>query len=214
MRLISRSQINVTKKPLKFEIADYSCFRPLFGGWRLKSTLLTGYYCHQSTIKPYILLSIFNGAAFVLAPTTNHPRCSINKIFTSCASHSLYRDGVWAYFLANCAKNLHVVLCMSPVGDALRNRCRNFPGLAGSTVIDWVFQWPEQALLAVAKVFLADHPKIPALYREPIIAHVVHVHNSIGFYTADYLQKMRRKNFVTPKHYLDYISIYIRLIGK
>lgn len=103
---------------------------------------------------------------------------------------------------------------MSPMGDALRNRCRSFPGLVGSTTIDWVFPWPGQALFAVARVFLAQHPKIPAMYREPIIEHVVHVHNSIKFYTAEYLQKQRRKNFVTPKHYLDYINIYIKLIGE
>lgn len=103
---------------------------------------------------------------------------------------------------------------MSPVGDVLRNRCRSFPGLVGSTTIDWIFPWPEQALLAVAKVFLADHPKIPQMHREGVISHVVHVHNSIKFYTLEYLQKQRRRNYVTPKHYLDYINTYIRLIGK
>lgn len=116
--------------------------------------------------------------------------------------------------MQNCAKNLHVVLCMSPVGDVLRNRCRSFPGLVSSTTIDWVFPWPEEALFAVAKTFLAGHPKIPEMHREPIISHVVHVHNSIKFYSADFLQKLRRKNYVTPKHYLDYINTYIRLIGK
>lgn len=125
-----------------------------------------------------------------------------------------YREGVWNYFLENCAKNLHVVLCMSPVGDILRNRCRSFPGLVSSTTIDWVFPWPEEALFAVAKTFLAGHPKIPEMHREPIINHVVHVHNSIKFYSADFLQKLRRKNFVTPKHYLDYINTYIKLIGE
>lgn len=70
------------------------------------------------------------------------------------------RDGVWSFFLERAVRNLHVVLCMSPEGDALRNRCRNFPGLVGSTTIDWVFPWPQQALFAVAKVFLTDHPKV------------------------------------------------------
>ncbi|XP_052562272.1 dynein axonemal heavy chain 10 isoform X4 [Culex pipiens pallens] len=77
--------------------------------------------------------------------------------------YAVSKDGVWAFFLDRAVKNLHVVLCMSPEGDALRNRCRNFPGLVGSTTIDWVFPWPEQALYAVAKVFLADHAKIDQL---------------------------------------------------
>ena len=33
---------------------------------------------------------------------------------------------------------------MSPVGDKLRSRCRNFPGLVNNTVIDWFEPWPEQ----------------------------------------------------------------------
>nr|XP_040226033.2 dynein axonemal heavy chain 10 isoform X2 [Anopheles coluzzii] len=122
------------------------------------------------------------------------------------------KDGVWSFFLERAVRNLHVVLCMSPEGDALRNRCRNFPGLVGSTTIDWVFPWPQQALFAVAKVFLTDHPKIPESYREPIIAHIVHVHQSLKGYNMQYLMKLRRKNFVTPKHYLDFINTYLKLI--
>lgn len=119
---------------------------------------------------------------------------------------------MWAYFLNRCSENLHVVLSMSPDGDALRNRCRNFPGLVGSTSIDWVFPWPEQALFAVAKVFLTEHPSIPTLHRDAIVSHVVHVHRSLVYYSQQFLQKLRRKNFVTPKHYLDYINTYLKLI--
>lgn len=125
-----------------------------------------------------------------------------------------FRDGVWQYFLDTCALNLHVVLCMSPAGDALRNRCRNFPGLVGNTTIDWVFPWPAQALHAVAQKFIINHPKVTKKYKEPVILHIVHVHSSLGFYSLDFLLKLRRKNFVTPKHYLDFISTYLRLIGK
>lgn len=38
------------------------------------------------------------------------------------------RESIWQYFVNKCANNLHVVLAMSPVGDTLRTRCRNFPG--------------------------------------------------------------------------------------
>jgi len=123
------------------------------------------------------------------------------------------RDAVWGYFLRTCAENLHVVLCMSPAGDALRNRCRNFPGLIGSTYIDWVFPWPRQALYAVAKLFLTEHHLIPAAHRDAIVEHVVHVHTTIQQYSKDYLAKLRRNNFVTPKHYLDYINTYRGLLG-
>ena len=45
---------------------------------------------------------------------------------------------------------------MSPVGDTLRTRCRNFPGLVNNTSIDWFTAWPRQALHAVASQFLAE----------------------------------------------------------
>ena len=38
------------------------------------------------------------------------------------------RESIWQYFVTKCANNLHVVMAMSPVGDVLRTRCRNFPG--------------------------------------------------------------------------------------
>ncbi len=59
-------------------------------------------------------------------------------------------DSLWAAYAARCRDNLHVVLAMSPVGEPLRARCRNFAGLATSTVIDWFQPWPEQALRSVA----------------------------------------------------------------
>jgi len=33
--------------------------------------------------------------------------------------------------------NLHVILCLSPVGETFRERCRMFPGLVNCTTIDW-----------------------------------------------------------------------------
>lgn len=64
------------------------------------------------------------------------------------------KEACWAQFVLQCRNNLHVVLAMSPVGETLRTRCRNFPGLVNNTVIDWFEPWPEQALHSVATVFL------------------------------------------------------------
>lgn len=38
------------------------------------------------------------------------------------------KESIWQYFITKSANNLHIVLGMSPVGDTLRTRCRNFPG--------------------------------------------------------------------------------------
>ena len=39
------------------------------------------------------------------------------------------KESCWAYYVQKCRNNLHVVLAMSPVGETLRSRCRNFPGM-------------------------------------------------------------------------------------
>lgn len=47
--------------------------------------------------------------------------------------------------------NLHIVLCMSPVGSNFRARCRMFPSLVNCCTIDWFTAWPREALLSVSK---------------------------------------------------------------
>jgi hypothetical protein len=49
-----------------------------------------------------------------------------------------------------CRSNLRVVLCLSPIGDTLRERCRMFPGLVNCTTMDWFCDWPADALYEVA----------------------------------------------------------------
>ncbi|KAG8146106.1 hypothetical protein E2320_012501 [Naja naja] len=95
------------------------------------------------------------------------------------------KESVWQYFVNKSANNLHIVLGMSPVGETLRTRCRNFPG---------------------------SNPLVPSEHTEELIAHTVMVHGSVGVYSKKFLQKLRRSNYVTPKNYLDFINTYTKLL--
>ena len=46
-------------------------------------------------------------------------------------------DALTEFFISRVRRNLHIVLCFSPVGDLFRVRARRFPGLINSTAIDW-----------------------------------------------------------------------------
>ena len=45
---------------------------------------------------------------------------------------------IFACYLTRVRRNLHVCFCMSPLGDAFRDRLRNFPSLVNCCTIDWL----------------------------------------------------------------------------
>jgi dynein heavy chain len=114
----------------------------------------------------------------------------------------------WNYFVSRCRENLHIVLAMSPAGDTLRIRCRNFPGLISNTNVDWFFSWPEDALTAVAENFMGD-VELEEEQRAKVIEHLVMVHLSVQKYSEDFKAIYKRANYSTPKNYLDFINNYI-----
>ncbi len=121
------------------------------------------------------------------------------------------KDAVWNYFINKCRDNLHIVLSMSPAGDTLRIRCRNFPGLLSNTTIDWFFPWPEEALKSVATSGIKDE-QLPSDQKEPIIKHLVHTHMSAQKYCEEFEAQYKRHTTVTPKAFLDYIATYKKLM--
>ncbi|KAG9487630.1 hypothetical protein GDO78_007443, partial [Eleutherodactylus coqui] len=140
----------------------------------------------------------------------------LNQIRDEAGKHGVgpAKESIWQFFVNKSANNLHIVLGMSPVGDTLRTRCRNFPGLVNNTGIDWFLPWPPQALYAVAKSFLGENQMLPSQYSEPVIGHVVMVHDSVGQFSKKFQRKLRRSNYVTPKNYLDFINTYSKLLDE
>lgn len=60
-------------------------------------------------------------------------------------------DGAYAAFAARARDHLHIVLMLSPIGDAIRARCWQFPSFVNCCTIDWYLTWPQEALLSVSK---------------------------------------------------------------
>ena len=50
-------------------------------------------------------------------------------------------------FIERVREHLHVVLALSPIGDAFRNRLRMFPSLINCCTIDW-FQVGEMLVIS------------------------------------------------------------------
>ncbi|KAL8448543.1 hypothetical protein Emed_003723 [Eimeria media] len=117
-------------------------------------------------------------------------------------------DSLWSYATSRATDNLHVILAMSPSGDALRDRCRSFPGLISCTNVDWFQPWSVSALAAVAKVLLQNED-LQEEHRLVIQDHVVEVHSSVtDVYAPKFERKFGRLTFATPKNYIDFLKTY------
>jgi dynein heavy chain, axonemal len=125
-------------------------------------------------------------------------------------------ENCWVAAMAKVRRNLHLVLCFSPVGQ-LRSRARKFPALVGSCYYDWMRPWPREALESVAMRFLADVPALQlgskgseesAALQRNVAAAMATAHESAELACGRYLQQYRRYNYVTPKSYLELIAAY------
>ncbi|XP_078119357.1 dynein axonemal heavy chain 7 [Sander vitreus] len=114
-------------------------------------------------------------------------------------------------FLERCRTQLHVVLAMSPIGDAFRNRLRRFPALINCCTIDWFQTWPEDALQAVACRFLED-VEMTDRSREGCIDMCKSFHTSTIELSLRFLNELQRHNYVTPTSYLELISTFKDLL--
>ena len=122
------------------------------------------------------------------------------------------KDLIWQFFARRATKNLHIILSMIAANPNLSKRCRNFPGIVNNTNINWISPWPKQALLAVANDMIVANKIISEELLESIVSHAVFTHQSVIAASEEYFEKMRRRNFVSPKNYLDYLSTYMRLL--
>lgn len=130
---------------------------------------------------------------------------------------SVQTDGspaaLFNFFVQIVREQLHVVVCMSPIGAALRNRVRKFPAIVNCCTIDWFQPWPSDALLAVSTRFLADEV-LTDLERKAAIEMCLEFHKSTQELSANFFLRLRRQTYVTPTSYLELIQTFKHLLNE
>ncbi|KAG8124794.1 hypothetical protein E2320_020258, partial [Naja naja] len=116
-------------------------------------------------------------------------------------------------FIDRCRDQLHVVLAMSPIGDAFRNRLRKFPALVNCCTIDWFQSWPTDALQAVASRSLGDI-EMSEETRSGCIDMCKKFHTTTINLSELFYNELQRHNYVTPTSYLELISTFQSLLEK
>ena len=120
-------------------------------------------------------------------------------------------EAVHAYFIEKVRSRLHLVLCLSPVGESFRRRLRMFPSLVNCTTIDWFLQWSEEALKSVASEYLAVD--VDSNTKNGLINICVKMQASVNQLTIRYREELRRYYYVTPTSYLQLISTFKHLLS-
>uniref|UniRef100_A0A8C8RGD8 Dynein axonemal heavy chain 8 n=1 Tax=Pelusios castaneus TaxID=367368 RepID=A0A8C8RGD8_9SAUR len=118
-------------------------------------------------------------------------------------------DNLYEYFITRSKKNLHVVLCFSPVGEKFRARSLKFPGLISGCTMDWFNRWPKEALIAVASYFLSEFNVVcSSEVKAQVVETMGLFHDMVSENCENYFQRYRRRAHVTPKSYLSFINGY------
>lgn len=138
-------------------------------------------------------------------------------------SSSSSSDIILALFKENIVSRLHVCLCLSPVGGALRRRIRLYPGLTKAFDIHYFGVWGSAALGDVASHLFAasdfhqlqgtSQPQPNQLppqqqQKEKLSSLCVAMHHSAEEEAQKFLIQQSRTVYVTPKAFLDLISLF------
>jgi len=120
----------------------------------------------------------------------------------------LDKNSVYAFFVNRCKRNIHLVLAFSPIGDTFRGRLRQFPSLVNCCTIDWFAEWPEEALVSVAREALASTNLRDEQTMKNVVSACMYIHQSVAEKSIQYRNELRRYNYVTPTSYLGLLGAY------
>lgn len=135
-------------------------------------------------------------------------------------------EAMIGFFMERARSNLHIIMCMSPIGDQFRMYIRQYPALVNNTTIDWFHAWPERALHAVAHKYLQNTlldvkinedskggrrresliESTEDRLRTAIAGTFAYIHDSVSKMAVTMLLKEKRHCYVTPSNYLELVT--------
>ena len=111
-------------------------------------------------------------------------------------------------------KNTHIVMAMSPLSSQFATRLRMFPALINCCTLDWFTEWPDEALIGVAKRKVEDYVEEFNIHStvNQIVEMFKVMHKSVEKMSVKYRAEVKRINYVTPTSFLELLSLYISVL--
>ncbi|KAJ5078911.1 intein-containing cytoplasmic dynein 1 heavy chain 1 precursor [Anaeramoeba ignava] len=145
-------------------------------------------------------------------------------------------DELFNWFTKQVQNNLHIVFTMNPATGDFSNRAATSPALFNRCVLDWFGDWSPSAMYQVGYEFTKyldlenpnytspihfphefdakdNFPDSPN-HRESIVSSFVTIHKSVEKVSKKLQKTQGRSNYVTPRHYLDFITHYVDLFNE
>ncbi|CAI2733353.1 unnamed protein product [Schistosoma spindalis] len=122
--------------------------------------------------------------------------------------------GIYEFFINRIKNNLHIVLCLSPIGDNFRIKCRMFPSLINCCTMNWFIEWPKDALYHVAKYILSQIDFISDEMKESISKLSTDIHLSVSEAAVRFYNELKRYYYTTPTSYLELLGLYTTMLNK
>jgi dynein heavy chain len=120
-------------------------------------------------------------------------------------------DAMNEFFFNNIKDNLHLSICMSPIGQAFRDYARMYPALINNTTIDWFMGWPAEALTEVAMKSIGNMGLDDSL-NAGLAALCSYAHTTTTDQAELMRQELKRVFHVTPTNYIELLKGYEQII--
>jgi dynein heavy chain len=163
----NESQVEITKG---FNLKAFREFlKEMYkvAGFKGKKTLSTVFiFSDNDVVHPSFLEDIqnmLNGGVvpnLYSADELGQLRESLRRPYKRMAGGVETAENLEAFFFNNIKDNLHLSICFSPIGQAFKDYCKQYPALINNTTIDWFMGWPDEALTEVAMKFIGQLPDI------------------------------------------------------
>ncbi|KAF1990825.1 hypothetical protein K402DRAFT_460233 [Aulographum hederae CBS 113979] len=135
------------------------------------------------------------------------------------------QEELYKWFTQQIVKNLHVVFTMNPPEDGLSSKAATSPALFNRCVLNWFGDWSDQALYQVGYELTQSidldrsnysapdsiqvayrNLSFPPTHRDAIVNAMVYIHYSVGRLNVRLQEQQKKKTFLTPRHFLDFVK--------